>query len=683
MDAIVDLALQIGGTAPNVIRELSGVYPTFVSAFKELVSNAYDADATQVDIQFSPDLSTITVEDNGVGMTPFEFQSEYLRIGGSLQHRRGDLTVGERRPIGRKGIGFLAVARYCRLVEVYSHADKEVAFCEKVALSSQVGLPEPRSIPFCHGPFASALAPFATVQAVQGGDVELTLPGYSQDGLTIELSEETLQIFQEQTLTVQFTVDCRALDLHATIDYNYLLSLEDSHNLESLQDFCRVRLIPHDVATQPVPSAGSGQAPSVNPEQSFTQVTLHLREFVQRQLQAPQRRGRVRNVASASGLDNFFWHLSRSVPVSYEPPDQKLERHGLGALAVPVSPIPFVIQVTDASGETRELRRPLLSDTNGAALDDPALVKQPVGVESDGLIAQGYLLGFPQPIFPAELRGIAIRVRGVEIGQPDFLGVENDLPVKYRPFLSQVMGEIIVTEGLDAISAIMPGREGFYAENVQFQELRRHLVGDGTIELGALGQVLHKLREKRSVESSAARIVQEAKRRRKAFLDVSEAVTTLAVSSPYDRALRRLFTRSDISANKLDHVPEYQAQLPGTIEDYTLELSEATEGDYQLDPEQNVVRLNRDADMWDLSLYVLGRDFDIGLRSGGPGDPVCEVDLATDTIYLNWLHPTRGKMGDVMFIKSALFWRMAYLAADGDVDLMMNLAHHLLSVTTD
>lgn len=56
MDATVDLTLQIGGIAPNVIRELSGVYPTFVSAFKELVSNAYDADATQVAIQFSPGL---------------------------------------------------------------------------------------------------------------------------------------------------------------------------------------------------------------------------------------------------------------------------------------------------------------------------------------------------------------------------------------------------------------------------------------------------------------------------------------------------------------------------------------------------------------------------------------------------------------------------------------------------
>jgi len=166
--------LQIGGVAPNVIRELSGIYPTFISAFKELVSNAYDADATLVTIWLSPDLSTITVEDNGTGMTPFEFQNEYIRIGGSALRRDGDLTPGGRRPIGRKGIGFLAVARYCRQVEVHSHADRVVMFRENVTLEPQSGFPQSRRIPFFQGAFGHALAPFTTVQAVWCGVGELT-----------------------------------------------------------------------------------------------------------------------------------------------------------------------------------------------------------------------------------------------------------------------------------------------------------------------------------------------------------------------------------------------------------------------------------------------------------------------------------------------------------------------------
>jgi hypothetical protein len=316
MDAPTDLTLQLGGVAPNVIRELSGIYPTFVSAFKELVSNAYDADATLVTIRFSSDLSTVTVEDNGAGMTPFEFQDEYLRIGGSVRDRGEDLTAGGRRPIGRKGIGFLAVARYCHQVQVHSHTDRVVTFCENVVLEPQSSSPEYRSTPFFQGPFGHALAPFTTVQAMRCGAVELTPAEYGQNGLTIELSAGVWRKFRGQTLIVQYSVDCRAVDVQATIDYDYLLSLEDDRNLETLQDFCRVRLVPSDDATKPSP----------------TRVTLHLREFVQRELQAPQRRGRVRNMASASGLDRFLWNLSRSVPVSYELSSQELARYGLEAL---------------------------------------------------------------------------------------------------------------------------------------------------------------------------------------------------------------------------------------------------------------------------------------------------------------------------------------------------------------
>ena len=54
------------------------LYEQSIELIRELVNNAYDADATLVTIHLSPDLSTITVEDNGLGMTPFEFQSSVL-----------------------------------------------------------------------------------------------------------------------------------------------------------------------------------------------------------------------------------------------------------------------------------------------------------------------------------------------------------------------------------------------------------------------------------------------------------------------------------------------------------------------------------------------------------------------------------------------------------------------------
>ena len=40
--------VRLGGIDPSILRELSGVYKPFVKALKELVSNAFDADARHV-----------------------------------------------------------------------------------------------------------------------------------------------------------------------------------------------------------------------------------------------------------------------------------------------------------------------------------------------------------------------------------------------------------------------------------------------------------------------------------------------------------------------------------------------------------------------------------------------------------------------------------------------------------
>src|SRR5687767_11362686 len=109
--------MRLGGIDPSILRELSGVYKPFVKAFKELISNAFDADADNVRVAFTEDFATASVSDDGNGMTPFEFRSDFTRIGGGSRRWAGDRTRKGRLRIGSKGIGFLAMARYCdRLV---------------------------------------------------------------------------------------------------------------------------------------------------------------------------------------------------------------------------------------------------------------------------------------------------------------------------------------------------------------------------------------------------------------------------------------------------------------------------------------------------------------------------------------------------------------------------------------
>src|SRR5437870_3326776 len=108
------------GVDPSIIRELSGIYKPFVKAFKELVSNAYDADAELVHICLAESLDSIQINDDGTGMTPFEFRNYFIKLGGSYKRIDGGTTAKGRPKIGSKGIGFLAVARYCSSMEILS-----------------------------------------------------------------------------------------------------------------------------------------------------------------------------------------------------------------------------------------------------------------------------------------------------------------------------------------------------------------------------------------------------------------------------------------------------------------------------------------------------------------------------------------------------------------------------------
>src|ERR1700677_2584238 len=127
------VGMRLGGIDPSIVRELTGVYKPFVKAFKELVSNAFDADADVVRVAFEDDFSSVTVTDDGQGMTPFEFRNDFARIGGGSRRWGRDKTPKGRLRIGSKGIGFLALARYCDRLKVESSADR--TFSHSVTIS--------------------------------------------------------------------------------------------------------------------------------------------------------------------------------------------------------------------------------------------------------------------------------------------------------------------------------------------------------------------------------------------------------------------------------------------------------------------------------------------------------------------------------------------------------------------
>jgi hypothetical protein len=97
-----------------VVKHLSiGLYRNYALAVKELISNAYDAGATEIKIKLDLKGRRIVVRDNGRGMDYTDLKNDYLRIGYPKEPSKKADELGRMR-IGTFGIGFLAPLPYCK-----------------------------------------------------------------------------------------------------------------------------------------------------------------------------------------------------------------------------------------------------------------------------------------------------------------------------------------------------------------------------------------------------------------------------------------------------------------------------------------------------------------------------------------------------------------------------------------
>jgi hypothetical protein len=109
--------------AASVIADISaGIYRSPAGALKELISNAFDADASTVHISTNgPDFDTFTCTDDGSGLTAERFKEIMRLIGGSTKRDQGELSPMFKRPlIGRIGIRILSIGQICRTFEIFS-----------------------------------------------------------------------------------------------------------------------------------------------------------------------------------------------------------------------------------------------------------------------------------------------------------------------------------------------------------------------------------------------------------------------------------------------------------------------------------------------------------------------------------------------------------------------------------
>lgn len=97
---------------PKLAELLGETYRSVEEAAKELIDNAYDADAENLSIILPDELTPdpkIIIKDDGAGMKENEVRHEYLNIANSRTSRKGGISFLKKRKVkGRKGIGKFA-----------------------------------------------------------------------------------------------------------------------------------------------------------------------------------------------------------------------------------------------------------------------------------------------------------------------------------------------------------------------------------------------------------------------------------------------------------------------------------------------------------------------------------------------------------------------------------------------
>lgn len=114
-----------------IARVTDGIYRQPASALRELISNAWDADATAVTILTdAPRFSRIYVRDDGMGMSHDTLSRLLKNIGGSPKRREEGKELGisseadiERTPggrllIGKIGIGLFSISQLARRFQI-------------------------------------------------------------------------------------------------------------------------------------------------------------------------------------------------------------------------------------------------------------------------------------------------------------------------------------------------------------------------------------------------------------------------------------------------------------------------------------------------------------------------------------------------------------------------------------
>lgn len=109
----------------NVLNHMGlHLYSNTPAVLAEAIANAWDADASEVDVNLDTETKTISVKDDGVGMDLADVNKKFLYVGYRKRDEKGGLrTPKGRKPMGRKGIGKLSLFSIANRISVHTKKD--------------------------------------------------------------------------------------------------------------------------------------------------------------------------------------------------------------------------------------------------------------------------------------------------------------------------------------------------------------------------------------------------------------------------------------------------------------------------------------------------------------------------------------------------------------------------------
>ena len=471
-----------------IARVTDGIYREPWAAFRELVVNAYDADATHVVIETrAPEFDQVTVRDNGIGMSAQTVAYILKNIGASSKRRAVgatlhtvhqdavDLSPSGRPLIGKIGIGLFAVAQLTQHFQIITKARDE-----SFRISATVRL-------HTHN------------EDLQQQDEDDYIAG-SVNITAEDVPEDDLHSQGTSVILYSLRPEVRRVLQSRRRWEAVLLGDPDTETREKPPDF--------HIGCSSIPELGDTPHPEAKLPWTQSEVPADkFRALVRAAGKAPDRGTKPADLDHFDEYLKLVWKLSLSLPLPYPDihPFDFTGRDGL-ILFTMAPNVRQAISIALHEDETLRSRLELQSSPNshaypfavtldGIALQRPLYHSKGIAKESrlkapalfaakqddpflpehheraGGPLAFEAYLYWNSQITPKDTAGVLVRVREASgtLFDPTFLNYQ----VSEQTRLRQITAEIFVSQGLDG--AINIDRESFNYSHPHFLYLQRWL----------------------------------------------------------------------------------------------------------------------------------------------------------------------------------------------------------------